>query len=39
MTAPDSAPNYRAVVFATALIVAMSLLGLPDGPAFIYFQF
>jgi len=27
------------VVFATALIVAMLLLGLPDGPAFIYFQF
>jgi alginate O-acetyltransferase complex protein AlgI len=27
------------VVFATVLIVAMLLLGLPDGPAFIYFQF
>jgi alginate O-acetyltransferase complex protein AlgI len=27
------------VVFATVLIVAMMLLGLPDGPAFIYFQF
>jgi D-alanyl-lipoteichoic acid acyltransferase DltB (MBOAT superfamily) len=27
------------VVFATALIVAMLLLGLPDGPTFIYFQF
>ncbi|HLT39929.1 MAG TPA: MBOAT family protein, partial [Enhygromyxa sp.] len=27
------------VVFATILIVAMLLLALPDGPAFIYFQF
>ncbi|MFV8749791.1 MBOAT family O-acyltransferase [Nannocystaceae bacterium ST9] len=27
------------VVFATVLIVAMLLIGLPDGPAFIYFQF
>ncbi len=28
-----------AIAFATVLIVAMLLLGLPDGPAFIYFQF
>jgi alginate O-acetyltransferase complex protein AlgI len=28
-----------AVVFATVLIVAMMLLGVPDGPSFIYFQF
>ena len=27
------------VVFATALIVTMLLIGVPDGPAFIYFQF
>ncbi len=27
------------VVFATVLIVVMLLVGLPDGPAFIYFQF
>ena len=31
--------STASVVFATALIVAMLLLGLPDGPAFIYFQF
>ncbi|PRQ09840.1 MBOAT family O-acyltransferase [Enhygromyxa salina] len=33
------ASPISAVVFATALIVAMMLLGLRDGPAFIYFQF
>ncbi|KIG12049.1 putative poly(beta-D-mannuronate) O-acetylase [Enhygromyxa salina] len=33
------ASPIAAVVFATALIVAMMLLGLRDGPAFIYFQF
>jgi D-alanyl-lipoteichoic acid acyltransferase DltB (MBOAT superfamily) len=27
------------VVFATVLIVTMLLIGVPDGPAFIYFQF
>ena len=33
------ASSSASVVFATVLIVAMVLLGLPDGPAFIYFQF
>ena len=33
------ASPIAAVVFSTALIVATLLLGLPDGPAFIYFQF
>lgn len=33
------ASQLASVVFATMLIVAMLLLGLPDGPAFIYFQF
>ena len=33
------ASSIASVVFATALIVAMLLLGLPDGPQFIYFQF
>jgi alginate O-acetyltransferase complex protein AlgI len=33
------ASSLASVVFASALIVAMMLLGLPDGPAFIYFQF
>ena len=33
------ASPLTSVVFATVLIVAMMLLGLPDGPAFIYFQF
>jgi alginate O-acetyltransferase complex protein AlgI len=33
------ASPVAAVVFAAALIVAMMLLGLRDGPAFIYFQF
>ncbi len=31
--------STASVVFAAVLIVAMLLLGLPDGPAFIYFQF
>jgi hypothetical protein len=31
--------SLASVVFASALIVAMMLLGLPDGPQFIYFQF
>jgi hypothetical protein len=33
------ASPIAAVVFAAALIVAMMLVGLRDGPAFIYFQF
>lgn len=33
------ASSLASVVFAAVLIVAMMLLGLPDGPAFIYFQF
>ncbi len=33
------ASQLASVVFAAMLIVAMLLLGLPDGPAFIYFQF
>jgi alginate O-acetyltransferase complex protein AlgI len=33
------ASSIASVVFAAALIVAMLLLGLPDGPQFIYFQF
>jgi len=31
--------SSASVVFAAVLIVAMLLLGLPDGPTFIYFQF
>jgi alginate O-acetyltransferase complex protein AlgI len=31
--------QIAAVVFASALILAIATLGLPDGPAFIYFQF
>jgi alginate O-acetyltransferase complex protein AlgI len=33
------ASSLASVVFASVLIVAMLLLGVPDGPAFIYFQF
>jgi alginate O-acetyltransferase complex protein AlgI len=33
------ASPVASVVFAVVLIVAMLLLGVPDGPAFIYFQF
>jgi D-alanyl-lipoteichoic acid acyltransferase DltB (MBOAT superfamily) len=33
------ASSLASVVFAAMLIVAMMLLGLPDGPSFIYFQF
>jgi hypothetical protein len=33
------ASSLASVVFAAVLIVAMLLLALPDGPAFIYFQF